>query len=1220
MNSYGKLLLAASLSFTTGVVSAAEVVSYFNNTTALDRYNVSKQALKGAKITQHLAAQASGQLSLVSQSKQAEQQFLTFEQSYQGLKIWNHQLVLMLDAQGEIRQGYGSLVSDLARDLPQIPPPNKAQQQQQLKQFIKKGFSDQPRVFRNKSSQRVIYLDKTNTARLAYKFSFFTDVTNAPSQPQKILAFVDVISGQTLAQNDVLHRALTVGGSGPSGNAKVSRADYQEGGLANYPPTTFSVSKRTFYKTCSFDSHNVETRDYKHSVNSVSSAFKYDCADSTANNHQPYNTALSALNDAHYHGQITSLMYQDYLGQKPFLNHKIIQNVHYGLKMDQAFYDDGQISYGDGDWIFYPMVALDVVAHEIAHGFTEEYGSSSTKTMLTGQAAAINESFSDLSGAAAEYYLYHANEGWTDDWQSNAESYQYEGALRYFDKPTLDDLSIDHIKDYQPSTPAHYAAGIFNKAFHRLVTVSGISAAADGEVNPWNTKYGFILFATANKNCWVSNSTFIQAADCVFNQAATITARLGNDGVVKTDGSRWSTNELKNHIRKAFAQVGINLAVNFGLESDFSHSSKFLDYQFASKSRSNGNTIPLDANEDWRWLWHFGDGQTSTAAQPQHHYATPGEYVVSLETASTDGQQSDRFSLAVTATADYCASGGSNFDKYFIESVAINGVTKQSNGSAYSDFTATAIPVLDGREFNVEIAAGQPANSVDKNKHFYLWIDANNDGLFDKTNELVFNGTAKDKVSTTISVTGQSDELLRVRAMVSFGIISEACGDFSFGETEDYALNVASNNAPPILIVQATQGINQVTFANTTNDSRIASWSWDFGDGSNSNKPSPVHQYARSGNYKVNVSALDNKGTTLASWQQAVAVTTSTIPAFTQSTSGLTAVLDAATSEMPVNSVLSWDFGDSSPAQSSARVEHNYAISGVYPVTLTITNADNPGGLTVAADVTVSGEIYLPSFNHSVVNDVQATFTNTSQVPSDLHHSLKDATLLWDFGDGIQSEVITSDFSKDQTHTYTSAGLYIATLTVKYTNSAGRLITSNPANQLVNISDLPGPVTYCTATGVTEYEHIAKVNFNNQGDMSNGEEPGVVNPGNPIILTVGENNTYRIDTGTPDGVFYSENYHVWIDMNGNGSFGDGDWRNDKTERVIAGFDSTEQGFISGSFTLPAEKFQSGSFNTRMRILQFYAPSSTNSVDPCSDYSAFGEGGEIEDYSVTVVNN
>ncbi len=38
------------------------------------------------------------------------------------------------------------------------------------------------------------------------------------------------------------------------------------------------------------------------------------------------------------------------------------------------------------------------------------------------------------------------------------------------------------------------------------------------------------------------------------------------------------------------------------------------------------------------WHWDFGDGATSDAPHPQHHYAKPGNYVVILDVAGPDGR------------------------------------------------------------------------------------------------------------------------------------------------------------------------------------------------------------------------------------------------------------------------------------------------------------------------------------------------------------------------------------------------------------------------------------------------------------------------------------------------------------------------------------------------------------------------------------------------------
>ena len=52
---------------------------------------------------------------------------------------------------------------------------------------------------------------------------------------------------------------------------------------------------------------------------------------------------------------------------------RLIASVHYGEKYDNAFWDGGQMVFGDGDGqIFVGFTeALDVIGHELAHGVTQ---------------------------------------------------------------------------------------------------------------------------------------------------------------------------------------------------------------------------------------------------------------------------------------------------------------------------------------------------------------------------------------------------------------------------------------------------------------------------------------------------------------------------------------------------------------------------------------------------------------------------------------------------------------------------------------------------------------------------------------------------------------------------------------------------------------------------------------------------------------------------------
>ena len=87
----------------------------------------------------------------------------------------------------------------------------------------------------------------------------------------------------------------------------------------------------------------------------------------------------------------------------------------------------------------YPLVSLDVSAHEVSHGYTEQ----NSGLEYDGQSGGINEAFSDIAGEATEYYMNGSN-----DFLVGAEIIKGSGALRYMEDPTDDGSSIGSADDY----------------------------------------------------------------------------------------------------------------------------------------------------------------------------------------------------------------------------------------------------------------------------------------------------------------------------------------------------------------------------------------------------------------------------------------------------------------------------------------------------------------------------------------------------------------------------------------------------------------------------------------------------------------------------------------------------------------------------------------------------------------------------------------------------
>ncbi|WP_256106611.1 M4 family metallopeptidase [Streptomyces sp. ODS05-4] len=71
--------------------------------------------------------------------------------------------------------------------------------------------------------------------------------------------------------------------------------------------------------------------------------------------------------------------------------------VHYDRDYDNAFWNGGQMVFGDGDGrVFLDFtLALDVIAHELAHGLTQY----TADLAYQGQSGALNESVSDVFGS-----------------------------------------------------------------------------------------------------------------------------------------------------------------------------------------------------------------------------------------------------------------------------------------------------------------------------------------------------------------------------------------------------------------------------------------------------------------------------------------------------------------------------------------------------------------------------------------------------------------------------------------------------------------------------------------------------------------------------------------------------------------------------------------------------------------------------------------------------
>ncbi|MBS0320973.1 MAG: M4 family metallopeptidase [Proteobacteria bacterium] len=196
--------------------------------------------------------------------------------------------------------------------------------------------------------------------------------------------------------------------------------------------------------------------------------------------------------------------------------------VHYGKQYDNAFWNGTQMVFGDGDGDLFNRftVSLDVIAHELTHGVTED----EARLVYVGQSGALNESLSDVFGSLVKQYARKQTAA-KADWLIGEGLFTakvHGVALRSLKAPgtAFDDPLLG--KDDQPATMdgyvrtsadnggVHTNSGIPNHAFYLAATAFGGHA--------WE-KAGVIWYAALRDKALKPTATFAAFAERTSAQA-----------------------------------------------------------------------------------------------------------------------------------------------------------------------------------------------------------------------------------------------------------------------------------------------------------------------------------------------------------------------------------------------------------------------------------------------------------------------------------------------------------------------------------------------------------------------------------------------------------------------------------------------------------------------------------------------------------------------------
>ena len=537
--------------------------------------------------------------------------------------------------------------------------------------------------------------------------------------------------------------------------------------------------------------------------------------------------------------------------------------VHFDSYYDNAFWDGQSLTFGDGSnqhGGFSPLTALDVVAHEFGHGVTEY----SAGLVYAYESGALNESFSDIFGAAVEAEV---KPNTVNNFLVGEEIRIGGGALRSMSNPnTFNDPDTYGGNYYytgdEDGGGVHTNSGVQNFWFY-LLSQGGNGTNDLG--NNFEVQAIGIEKATAiayrNLTTYLTpNSTYADAAFFALKSAQDLYGTCSNEAIQTAN---------------AWYAVGVSDEPSFTTEADFSASVTSActldkEIQFTNLSQWAGS-----------YEWNFGDGTTSTLQNPTHTYTSPGTYTVSLTAypANECGSTQQTKTLgnyitvengggprAVSCTPQLlntcCNVGIKSFNFAGINSTVHNSEVGYTDLSCQHN-TNNIIYRGDRAVFSAEM--GFP-----EGERFWMYIDWNNNGSFEAS-ELVYSENALLASHTGVFEVPASTIIntplrVRIRSTAADWLYPDACADIEYGEVQDFSVTVKETSAQaPVADFILPSGIylNETVQFTDASSGGVSSWYWTF-EGANissSSQRDPVVNFYTPGQKQVTLTVSNTSGT-----------------------------------------------------------------------------------------------------------------------------------------------------------------------------------------------------------------------------------------------------------------------------------------------------------------------------------------------------------------------
>jgi gliding motility-associated-like protein len=455
------------------------------------------------------------------------------------------------------------------------------------------------------------------------------------------------------------------------------------------------------------------------------------------------------------------------------------------------------------------------------------------------------------------------------------------------------------------------------------------------------------------------------------------------------------------------------------------------------------------------YMWDFGNGNSSTAANPSNIYTSGGEFSPQLIVTDSLG----------------CADTLLMKDSLFINNVStvIGGPDSICKGSSAS-FTNNSIPAPDSSFWS--FGDGTFSNAFAANK---TW---NVDGIY---NVKLLNSypTCKDSVTKTITVlklpvvkfSANDSNSCKAPFTVNFKNLAfntiSWLWDFGDGNTSNWQTPDNTYNSKGSFAVKLTAtdvlGCSNTTtvnnfikvlspiakIANVPNSGcvpfsirlvpapfsvdGIANYFWDLGNGDTSNLINPVANYPLEGKYDIKLKVTSNDGCTdSATIRNGIVTNMKPTADFTTSPTNQCFGQPVQFTDLSPGIIdrWLWNTGDGG-VKTVQNFQYVYKDTGIFTVRLIVWRNGCSDTITKIKYINSKRPVARFKTTYNCLNKFEISFTDTSILPQ---------TWLWDFGDGSTSTL------QNPVHLYGADQLYNVSLTVTDDTCSNTITKQIPIN------------------------------------------------------------------------------------------------------------------------------------------------------------------------------